>query len=179
MPVPPRVPAEPSVPPGILDRPVCTSRERASPADLPSLSFPAHRGQDPDAAKGGPARVKNQHGIGLPVRHHAGRRYPANPMLGPLPCRNRRRIIHADGAIRLDDPPSSCGCLPLQGIAGQRFSSIALPHVTPEVLFAFGALTRSGSARPCSPARPMCVEDGHSRIRAADPLDTPGLQGER
>src|ERR1700733_13310176 len=62
-------------------------------------------------------------------------------MLGPLPCSNRRRIIHADGPIPLDDPPSSRGYLPLQGIAGQRFSSISLPHVTPEVLSAFGTLT--------------------------------------
>jgi hypothetical protein len=116
-------------------------RRQASPADVPSLPPFAHRGQYPDAAKGGPARIENEHGIGLPVRHDAGRRYPANPMFRPLPCANRRRIIHADGPIPLDDPASSRRYLPLQGVAGQRFRSISLPHVTPEVLSTFGALT--------------------------------------
>src|SRR5207249_832091 len=94
----------------------------ASPADLASLPTAGHGGQDPDAVKGGPARVKNEHGIELPVRYYAGRRYPANPTPGPLPGPNCRRVIHADRPILLDDPPSSRGYLPFQGIAGQGFS---------------------------------------------------------
>src|ERR1700722_18080425 len=108
---------------------------------MPSLPLFAHRGQYPDAAKGGPAGIENEHGIGLPIRHHAGWRYPAYPMFCPLPCGDRRRIIYADRSIPLDNPPSSRRYLPLQGVAGQRFRSISLPHVTPEVLFSFGTLT--------------------------------------
>ena len=180
MPVPPNVPTDPPAPPGILEKPVLHHRGRKLRQPIwRACPLAGHRGQQPDAVKGGPARVKNEYGIELPIRHHAGRRYPANPTLGPLPCPNRRRIIHADGPILLDDPPSSRGDLPLQGVAGQSFTSISLPHVAPEIFRAFGALTRSGSARPCSRVRPTSWEDDHSRIRGGDRFDTPSLQAER
>ena len=179
MPVPPRVPAEPSVSPGILEKPVLTTGSalrqpicRACPIRLIGV------------------RIQMRLKAALPeskMRPVSFSRYDTTlggdiqpiQCLGPLPCPNRRRIVHADGPIRLDDPPTSCGDLPLQGIAGQRFSSIALPHVTPEVLFAFGALTLPGCARPCSRVRPMSGEDEHSRISARDPFDIPGPQAER
>ena len=107
-----------------------------------SLPTPGHRREEPDAIKGGPARVKDLHRVELAVRHHAGRRYPANPMLGSLPCPNRRRIIHANRPIFLDDSPSSRGDLPFQSIAGQSFAVCSLPHVAPEIFSSFGALTR-------------------------------------
>src|SRR5689334_6245147 len=83
--------------------------------------------------------IKNVGGINLPVLHAAGWRYPADPTPGPLPRPNRCSIVHTYCAVVLDNPSSSFGDLPFQGIARQRFGSSSRPDVTPKVLVAFCA----------------------------------------
>src|SRR5580658_3759717 len=61
-------------------------------------------------------------------------------MPGPFPCADGRRIIHADGPIRLDDLPSTFGGLPFKSIAEHTLGSGALPHIAPEILHSFRAL---------------------------------------
>src|SRR5260221_10304077 len=115
-------------------------RLQASQMDLAGGPATSNGCPQPDTVKRGSARIKDVHGITFPVRDRARRRYPADPVPGPLPRPNRRRIVDADRPVTFDDPPSSFGDLPFQRIACQGFRLSSLPYEAPEILLAFGAL---------------------------------------
>src|SRR5215470_5107455 len=96
----------------------------------------------PTATKSGITCVPNAQRIRFPVGHNSRRRYPADPVPGPLPCPNRRRIVYANRFIIFDDAASSFGDLPFQGIARQSLRGCTLPDVAPKVLSALGPFTR-------------------------------------
>src|SRR5215469_17647029 len=103
----------------------------------------------PTAPKSSVACVPSAQRIRFPVGHHSRRRYPADPVPGPLPCPNDRRIVYANRFIIFDDAASSFGDLPFQGIARQALRGRTLPDVAPEILSALGSFTR---LNPCGHA---------------------------
>ncbi len=114
--------------------------------------------------------LKSDHGINLPVRDHTGRRYPANPTPGPLPCPNRRRIIHADRPVWLDNPPSSRSFRRLWTKNGNSESGPHGGHSVGRLSFRAGTISAVAS---CSSSHALPSETRSMRAAASKTDDLP------